>query len=81
MFFRKMQYVKLMNIKEAHWILRFVILGMRYAQEIAINIDGYKTICCNVNKGGCGAASGYAIYEALMIEKWNMRAGEENERP
>ena len=43
--------------------------------------DGYKTICCNVNKGGCGAASGYAKDESLMIEKWNMRAGEENERP
>lgn len=41
--------------------------------------DGYKTICCDVNKGGCGAASGYAIDESLMIEKWNRRAGEQNE--
>lgn len=40
---------------------------------------GYKTICCDVNKGGCGAASGYAIDETRMIEKWNMRAGEQNE--
>ena len=45
------------------------------------DFDGYKTICCDVNKGGCGAAAGYAKDESLMIEKWNMRAGEENERP
>ena len=38
MFFRKMQYVKLMNIKEDHWILRFVLSAMRYVQEIAINM-------------------------------------------
>ena len=42
--------------------------------------DGYKTICCDVNKGVCGAAFGYAIDESLIIEKWNMREGEQNER-
>lgn len=41
--------------------------------------DPYKTICCDVNKGGCGAASGYAIDEALMIEKWNRRADNETD--
>ena len=41
--------------------------------------DGYKTICCDVNKGGCGATSGYAIDEALAIKKWNRRAGEQND--
>lgn len=45
----------------------------------ACEFNGYKTICCDVSKGGCGAASGYAIDEALMIEKWNRRAGEQNE--
>lgn len=41
--FLKMQYVKLMNIKEAHWILRFALWGMRYVQEIAINMRrGWK---------------------------------------
>ena len=42
--------------------------------------DGCKTICCDVNKGGCGAASGYAINEDLAIEKWNRRGGKQNER-
>ena len=32
------QYAKPMNTKEAHWILRFVLWGMRYVQEIAINM-------------------------------------------
>ena len=49
MFFRKMQYVKLMNIKEDHWILRFVLSAMRYVQEIAINMRRewkMSEICC-----------------------------------
>ena len=38
MCFRKMQYVKLMNIKEAHWILRFALWGMRYVQGTVTNM-------------------------------------------
>ena len=43
------------------------------------SLDGYKIICCDVSTGGCGACSGYATDEALAIEKWNRRAGEQNE--
>ena len=46
----------------------------------ACEISAYKTICCNVNKGGCGASCGFDVDESRMIEKWNRRAGEQNEQ-
>ena len=34
---------------------------------------GYRTIVCDVNKGGCGASSGYYKSEAEAAEAWNRR--------
>ena len=42
-------------------------------------LDSYKTICCDVNKGGCGATSGYTMDESLIIKNWNRRAGNETD--
>ena len=40
--------------------------------------DGYVCVVCDVNKGGCGAAGGYAPSEEEAAEKWNRRAAPEN---
>lgn len=40
---------------------------------------GYKTVVCDVNKGGCGAASGFWPTEEEAVRKWNQRAGEKEE--
>lgn len=34
----------------------------------------YYTVCCNVNKGGCGAAGGFSETKPGAVEKWNNRA-------
>lgn len=33
-------------------------------------------IVCNVNKGGCGGASGFQTTKAEAIEAWNRRAND-----
>lgn len=38
----------------------------------------YFTVVCNVNKGGCGASSGYYETEEKAIAAWNRRI--ENDR-
>lgn len=37
----------------------------------------YKSVVCSVQKGGCGASSGYYLTEEEAAEAWNKRAGEE----
>ena len=37
----------------------------------------YKSVVCSVQKGGCGAASGYYLTEEEAAEAWNKRAGED----
>lgn len=34
-----------------------------------------KSVVCNVNKGGCGASSGFCFTAEQAIEKWNIRDG------
>ena len=34
-----------------------------------------KSVVCSVNKGGCGASSGFYFTEEQAIEKWNIRDG------
>ena len=48
----------------------------KHTAEIA-NCEPYKTVVCNVNKGGCGASGGYYPTESEAIEAWNRRAGEQ----
>ena len=36
----------------------------------------YFTVLCNMNKGGCGASSGYYVTEEKAIAAWNMRVKE-----
>lgn len=38
---------------------------------------GYKTVVCDVNKGGCGAASGFMPTEEEAVRAWNRRGKEE----
>ena len=39
------------------------------------DIEGiYLTVVCNVNKGGCGATSGFSLDKDDAISKWNGRA-------
>ena len=33
----------------------------------------YYTVCCDVNRGGCGASGGYSRTELGAVEKWNAR--------
>ena len=44
---------------------------------ISCNDYPYKTVVCNVNKGGCGACGGYYPTKSEAIEAWNRRAGEQ----
>ena len=37
----------------------------------------YKSVVCSVQKGGCGASSGYYLTEEEAAEAWNNRAGQE----
>jgi len=37
---------------------------------------GYKTVVCDVNKGGCGAACGFWPTEEEAIRRWNRRGKE-----
>lgn len=37
--------------------------------------EGFFVIC-SVNKGGCGATSGWKLEEADVIDLWNQRQGE-----
>ena len=37
---------------------------------------GYKTVVCDVNKGGCGAASGFMPTEEEAVRAWNRRGKE-----
>ena len=39
----------------------------------------FKTVCCDMSKGGCGASSGYVAGEKRAIERWNKRSGEQDE--
>ena len=41
----------------------------------------YKTVVCDVTRGGCGASSGYYPTEKEAIEKWNRRAETVKEQP
>lgn len=41
---------------------------------------GYKSVICSVQRGGCGASSGYYISEEKAAEAWNRRAGKEGEQ-
>lgn len=36
----------------------------------------YFTVVCNMNKGGCGASSGYYATEEKAIAAWNRRVEE-----
>ena len=40
----------------------------------------YISVVCNVQKGGCGASSGYYLTKEEAAEAWSRRAGEQNER-
>lgn len=33
----------------------------------------YICVVCDVNKGGCGASSGYSLTREKVAEKWNRR--------
>ena len=35
----------------------------------------YHAVVCNVNKGGCGASSGFYPTKEEAAEKWNRRVG------
>lgn len=37
-------------------------------------VNGYYTVVCDFNKGGCGASCGYAPTKKEAEEKWNKRA-------
>lgn len=40
----------------------------------ACESDGVFCICCDINKGGCGASSGFRFTKEEAIEAWNTRA-------
>lgn len=42
------------------------------------NILGFYSMVCNVNKGGCGASSGYFSTVEKAIEAWNRRVSDED---
>lgn len=54
------------------WEARFCCTLRRWLE----NDEPYKTVVCNVNKGGCGACGGYYPNKSKAIEAWNRRAGE-----
>lgn len=39
---------------------------------------GFYSMVCNVNKGGCGASSGYFSTVEKAIEAWNRRVSDED---
>lgn len=39
----------------------------------------YTSVVCTVQKGGCGASSGYYLTKEEAAESWNRRAGGQNE--
>lgn len=41
---------------------------------------GYKTVVCDVNKGGCGAASGFMPTEEEAVRAWNRRGGKADDK-
>lgn len=40
----------------------------------ACESDGVFCVCCDFNKGGCGASSGFRFTKEEAIEAWNTRA-------
>ncbi len=45
-----------------------------HCSEFESNPCEYNTVVCDVNKGGCGASSGYYPTIEEAIEAWNRRA-------
>ena len=42
-----------------------------------IRLDGDEdnfAVCCDVDRGGCGACSGYALSRLKAVEYWNKRS-------
>ena len=37
--------------------------------------EDYFAVCCDAQKGGCGAVGGYCETKEEAIEKWNRRSG------
>lgn len=40
----------------------------------------YKTVVCDINKGGCGATSGFMPTEEEAVRAWNQRGGKADDK-
>ena len=46
---------------------------MEVSRESLLTGDDYFTVICNINKGGCGGASGYRRTPEKAVKSWNRR--------